>query len=547
MCCKKRKAIEKKGIGKRKYAAVRRQAATLAAGILFAGFCAVLPLQAEEEARPGSSPYVQGEESVSDNDAQSEPPQEDTPNSNDGNPSNPETSQPENQGPTDQNMQPEDRPSENTPNPEQKPRDSQDSNLPKQKAKNKPTITSQPEDARVEAGDCAYFNVSAVGKNLSYQWYVDKGDGIGFRQVNGANEALYRVMVFDGSMNDYIYKCRVKSNPDQEQAGRQETGEQENNIGSNSDGKQLSDKEDSEKPDENYVESRAAKLTIFYKIVGGARGVWVKSSGRGLIFQGSGPYSRFSGVNVDGSRIGAEGFNKGGSQTPFTEVTLLRSYLETLAEGEHELELVWTDGAAKTSFRIEAPSADLSAAATGLGRTGSETEGSSRAAGKTSAVRDAAAAAVMENGRDEEKSSPADRGRGGENDAARISGNTTEASASEHTGSPSQGTAADVLSSAGIFADGQGEAMTVTRGERRTQAHADYERSPVWLAAMAGTKNRYAWTICMAVTLISTAGIAVGLFVYRLHDTERETKTCLCESRQNREESDVEMKGRNEG
>lgn len=520
MCCKKRIAIEKKGKGKRKYAAVRRLATTLAVGILFAGFCAVLPLQAEEEARPDSSSYVQGEESMSGNDAA----QEDTPITDADNPAESDESQQDAPNPND----------ENTPSPEQTPKDPQDSDSPKKKGKNKPTITSQPENVRVEAGDCAYFNVSAVGKKLSYQWYVDKGDGKGFRQVNGANEALYRVMVFDGSMNGYIYKCRVECNS-------------ENNTASNSESKKQSGEEDSEEPDENYVESRAARLTVFYKIVGGARGVWVKSSGRGLVFQGSGPYSRFSGVNVDESRIGAEGFNKGGSQTPFTEVTLLRSYLETLAEGEHELELVWTDGAAKTSFRIEAPAADLSADATGLGRTGTDTEGSSRAAGKTSAVRDAAAAEAMENGRDEEKSSPADRGRGGENETAQISGNTTEASVSEHAGKSSQGTAADVLSSAGIFADGQGEEMTVTPGERRTRAHTDYERSSVWLAAMAGTQNHYARTVCMAVTLISAAGIIVGLLVYRLSAAKRETQIGLCKSWQSWDKNGVEMKGRNEG
>lgn len=64
----------------------------------------------------------------------------------------------------------------------------EDAPNPEQQPKTRPIITSQPEDARVEAGDCAYFNVSAVGKNLSYQWYVDKGDGAGFRKINGAGK-----------------------------------------------------------------------------------------------------------------------------------------------------------------------------------------------------------------------------------------------------------------------------------------------------------------------------------------------------------------------
>lgn len=365
-----------------------------------------------------------------------------------------------------------------------------------------PIITAQPEDVCVEAGDCAYFNVSAVGENLTYQWFVDKGNGSGFQKIMGAEDSLYRVMVFDGAMNGYLYKCRV----------REKTGNgQENGTGE-------TEKRTDEK---DYTETRAAILTVVYRIVGGARSVWVKSSGRGLVFQGSGAYSKFSGVSVDGSRITAGEYNKGGSQTPFTEITLLRSYLETLAEGEHELEIVWEDSSAKTSFHIEAPASELPAGASGLGRPGDEeAPGSSRAAGTTSAAGDAAA--VMTGGEKEGGPGMEDGiAEKAEKEPGRISENTTDASVSENTVTASSGTAADVLEKAGILADLQEDKLTVTRGERRTESlPSDFKKNPVRFAAMSEKINRYARSVCMAVIVISVVGIAVGFLAYRLHDVE---------------------------
>lgn len=453
------------GSGKR-YAVKRKCVALLEAGMLLAGLFTALPLQAKEAGESASEPYAQ-EGSLSGNDA--EAPQEGT--------------------------------SDETASEEM-----QEGNPAEQQKQIPPTITSQPEDVCVEAGDCAYFNVSAAGKDLTYQWFVDKGNGSGFQKIMGAETSLYRVMVFDGSMNGYAYKCRV-------------TGK----TGSGQPDSQGNDGNDKQENGENYTESRAAKLTVYYRIVGGARSVWVKSSGRGLAFQGSGAYAKFSGVSVDGSRITAGEYNKGGSQTPFTKITLLRSYLETLAEGEHELEIVWEDGSAKTSFHIEPPAANLPAESSGLGRPGDDAAGSSRAAGTTSAAGDAAA--IMAGGKEEASKIADEKAEKAQEEPGRISENATAASVSENTPKPFPGTAADVLGKAGILADLQEEKLTVTRGERRTEnLPSDFEKSPVRFAAMSDTVNRYAQTICMAVILISVVGLASGFLVYSLRDAEGNKK-----------------------
>lgn len=452
----------------RKWAAVKKGAALFLAGMMLSAFFAPLPLQAGEAAESGGGPCTN--ESLSDNNVPQNPPKQE------------DQEQQENQTP------PQDDSRQGTAKEERAPSDGQASQKP-------PRITSEPEDVSVEVGDCAYFNVSAVGENLTYQWYVDKGNGTNFQKIKGADSSLYRVMVFDGSMNGYAYKCRVTAGK-----GDGEEGNQGNNN------KKAQQKED-------YTESRAARLTVCYRIVSGARSVWVKSSGRGLVFQGSGAYSGFVGVSVDGSRITAGEYNKGGSQTPFTEITLLRSYLETLAEGEHEIEMIWSDGAAKTSFRIEPPASGL-AGASGLGRTGADTEGSSRAAGKT-----AAAVTGMAAGRDQDQATSVDREE--KTDAEGVSENALQESLSGNSVKPSPKTAADVLSSAGIFAGRPGEEMAVKPGERRTKGRlSGFEKDPVQLAAVSEHLDRYAKTICMAVILISSAGIASGLIAYKLHDVE---------------------------
>ena len=436
-------------------------AALFAAVLVLSEFFAVLPLQAREMGNADPAPYEQ-EKTVSDNDTEPDP--------------KPENTEGKTPGDT-----PEDEPQ--TPGQE----------VPAEKTTRPPAITSEPEDVQVEAGGYASFNVSATGEELTYQWLVDRGDGSGFQVIAGADKELYQVMVFDGSMNGYMYKCKVKSGD--------------------------KSKEDS---DENCVRSRAAKLTIYYRIVGGAQSVWVRSSGRGLVFQGSGAYAKLSGVSVDGSRITAGEYNKGGSQTPFTEITLLRSYLETLAEGDHEVEIVWSDGSARTSFRIEPPATNLPAESSGLGRTDGAAAGSSRAAGTTAAAKAAgAAAAGVTDARQAEKTAAADRTEKEKAGAGGVSDNTLDESLSENTAKPSAGKMADVLPSAGISAVMPGEEMAVTPGERRTERiTSDFEKSPVRFAAMSEEANRYAQKICMALILISAAGIASGLLAYRLHDVE---------------------------
>ena len=92
------------------------------------------------------------------------------------------------------------------------------------------------------------------------------------------------------------------------------------------------------------------EIKTSYAITEGTGSSYALQSGSSLTVRGNGDFSKFTGIKVDGVQIGAENYEaKSGS----TIVTLKSSYLNTLAEGAHSLEILWTDGSASTAFTIQ--------------------------------------------------------------------------------------------------------------------------------------------------------------------------------------------------
>ena len=90
---------------------------------------------------------------------------------------------------------------------------------------------------------------------------------------------------------------------------------------------------------------------IEYEITDGANSEWTVNSDGNITITGNGDYAKFVGVKVDGAFIDEANYTvKSGS----TIITLKNSYLNTLSEGTHTFEIVWTDGTAGTSFTVEA-------------------------------------------------------------------------------------------------------------------------------------------------------------------------------------------------
>ena len=92
-----------------------------------------------------------------------------------------------------------------------------------------------------------------------------------------------------------------------------------------------------------------------YEILNGANSKWTQDSDGNISVRGSGEFSKFVGVKVDGKTVDEKYYTvKEGS----TIVTLKPEYLNTLTAGKHTLEIVWTDGTADTTFTVDAKPAN---------------------------------------------------------------------------------------------------------------------------------------------------------------------------------------------
>lgn len=71
-------------------------------------------------------------------------------------------------------------------------------------------ITTQPTDHHVAAGQQAAFRVSAAGDGLTYQWYINRNDGSGWRELKDSTGAVHVTTPAKSDNNGYQYFCRIK-------------------------------------------------------------------------------------------------------------------------------------------------------------------------------------------------------------------------------------------------------------------------------------------------------------------------------------------------
>ena len=107
-------------------------------------------------------------------------------------------------------------------------------------------------------------------------------------------------------------------------------------------------------PEVKVSETSAEAPKDIYKIIEGARSTWNGSTTEGLTIRGDGDFAKFAGVRVDGNWIPSAHYEaKSGS----TIVTLKPSYLASLSEGEHTVDIMWIDDSASTTFTVAANTA----------------------------------------------------------------------------------------------------------------------------------------------------------------------------------------------
>lgn len=176
-----------------------------------------------------------------------------------------------------------------------------------------PAISAQPKSVSVTVGDTATFEVTATGTDVTYQWQIDRNDGNGFVNITGATDAAYTTGVTDRDCNGFKYRCVI----------------------SNAAGSAITD---------------TVVLTVLYQIIEGANGSWNQNTdGGSLKIRGNGEYSKFQNVKIDGNIIDSKNYTVSEGSTI---IELHADYLKTLSEGSHTFEIVWTDGAAGTSFTV---------------------------------------------------------------------------------------------------------------------------------------------------------------------------------------------------
>lgn len=173
--------------------------------------------------------------------------------------------------------------------------------------------------------------------------YVEPDDGYYFTEEPKVswNDTLLVPMPKDSSTL-YGYKYQLDDNGSgtivvEGTAEKKETNESENN-GSETSAPAASN-DSSEEP---------------YKIINGAKSTWNGSTSEGLTIRGDGDFEKFAGVRVDGNWIPSAHYEaKSGS----TIVTLKPSYLASLSEGEHTVDIMWIDDSASTTFTVAANTA----------------------------------------------------------------------------------------------------------------------------------------------------------------------------------------------
>ena len=209
-----------------------------------------------------------------------------------------------------------------------------------------PSITTQPGNATVKAGETATFTIAARGTDLTYQWQIDRNDGNGWVNIAGATATGYTTSTVDISCNGYKYQCVVS-----------------NSAGTVTSNTAVLTVTENTTPDPNPE-------PIDYNILDGANSSWTQNSDGSLSIRGSGELSKFVGVKVDGTLVDGKNYTvKEGS----TIITLKTDYLNTISVGTHTFEILWTDGSASTTFTIKADTSDDGNQKDDVPKTGDDT------------------------------------------------------------------------------------------------------------------------------------------------------------------------------
>jgi hypothetical protein len=220
-----------------------------------------------------------------------------------------------------------------------------------------PEITLQPISAAVKVGETAVFTIAATGTDPVYQWQLDRNDGNGWTDIENANEASYTIPEVDKSCDGFGYRCVVSNN-----AGNVESNiaaltvqEADDTETPSDSGIDNADDGNTENPSDSAINNEDNADASLYQIIDGADSSWTQESDGSVTVRGNGDFSKFTGVRVDGNLLDSRYYR---AMEGSTIIILDPVYLNTLASGNHTIEILWTDGSAGTTFAIDTDTAD---------------------------------------------------------------------------------------------------------------------------------------------------------------------------------------------
>ena len=171
------------------------------------------------------------------------------------------------------------------------------------------------------------------GENQTFTVTADEGYELAALTVDGKEEAPAKEYTFTNVVGDHTIEAAFKqiTSPDPTPEPKPEP-------------------EPAPEPDPiPEPETKPEPEQTSYKIIDGADSQWIKDSDGNLSIRGNGDFAKFVGVRVDGKALDRKNYTvKEGS----TIITLKADYLDTLSEGKHTFEMVWSDGTAGTTFTV---------------------------------------------------------------------------------------------------------------------------------------------------------------------------------------------------
>ena len=215
-----------------------------------------------------------------------------------------------------------------------------------------PILTNHPADVSVDAGDIATFSVTATGDGLTYQWQIERNDGNGFVNIEGATRANCQSSATDIACNGFKYRC-VVTNPAGSVTSNAATLIIRNAGGAS--GTPEPTPTPTPEPTPIPVPAPVPTPTPIvpaaptYTILEGANSGHTVGTTEVVTVRVDGDFAKFSGVKVNDVLVDAKYYT---AVSGSTIVTLKQEYLDTLAEGTYKISIVFSDGECSTNFQI---------------------------------------------------------------------------------------------------------------------------------------------------------------------------------------------------